>query len=298
MPRTRRLFTALAMIGTLVAGVLTAAAPASAGVSDIGVLAAPAMQLPFPCGQTWNGNNSNSSAHVGWEIDFNRGGTATADLGDTVLAAAAGTVAIASFQTGNRYGNLVKIDHGGSYTSYYAHLSALAVKVGEYVDRGQVIGALGNTSAPGNNISPHLHFEVRYGTNYPNNTVKPVFNGSTFPYPSANVTSNNCATSYDPAEVCGAGFRVNDSARLAGQGNVVLLWNASTSNNCVVTLKFTNKGSATATAAYLEPSGATRTTDSGNYGYYAGPVKRSAPSCVKWGGSTGGASYNSPSEHC
>jgi hypothetical protein len=65
-----------------------------------------------------------------------------------------------------------------------------------------------------------------------------------------------------------------------------------------VTLKFASVGTATATSAYLEPQGVARKTDSGNYGYYAGPVIAAAPTCIKWGGSTGGVSYNSPSEHC
>lgn len=290
MARPRWLAAVLAVVGTVAATVLFTAGPAQA---------APAFQLPFPCGQTWNGDSDNSSAHQSWEIDFNRGSTATADLGDTVLAAASGTVVIASNQgETNGYGNLVKIDHGGGYTSYYAHLNNIAVKVGETVNRGQAIGAVGNTSKTGNNISPHLHFEIRLGTSYPSNIQKAVFNGSTFAYPNANVTSNNCATPYDPVDVCGTSYRIIDSVRLGTAGTVNLLWDGAASSNCVVTLKMSSVGTATATSAYLEPSGSTRTTDSGNFTHYAGPVKRSAPSCVKWGGSAGGVAYNSPSEHC
>ena len=66
-----------------------------------------------------------------------------------------------------------------------------------------------------------------------------------------------------------------------------------------MTLKSTNLGAATAVSAFLEPQGGTRATDQGNYGYYAGPVVKSAPSvCVKWGGSVGGSTYTSPFEHC
>lgn len=50
--------------------------------------------------------------------------------------------------------------------------------------------------------------------------------------------------------------------------------------------------------AYLELSGTTRRTDSGSYSYYAGPVVAHSPGCIRWGGATGGAAYNSPSEHC
>src|SRR5262245_49320690 len=74
--------------------------------------AAPAFQVPFPCGQTWHGNSSSSSAHQNWEIDFNRGSGGSADLGDTVVAAAEGTVRTAAHQgSANGYGNLVKIEH-------------------------------------------------------------------------------------------------------------------------------------------------------------------------------------------
>ncbi|BCJ70639.1 peptidase M23 [Catellatospora sp. IY07-71] len=261
--------------------------------------AAPAFQLPFPCGQTWNGNSTNSSAHVSWEIDFNRGSTATADLGDTVVAAAAGTVEVSAHQGSvNGYGNLIVIDHGGGYFTYYAHLDSRAVVAGQSVLRGQAIGALGNTSKPGNNISPHLHYEVRYPDRSQSHIIKAVFNGSTFGYGSANVTSNNCATSYDPAEVCGAGFQMIDSVKLGSAGTANLLWKGSTGQNCTVTLKMSSVGTPTATSSFLEPQGASRTTDSGSYSYYAGPVIRTAPGCVKWGGSAGGTTYTSGFEHC
>lgn len=262
--------------------------------------AAPAFQLPFPCGQVWNGDSDNSSAHQSWEIDFNRGSSAGADLGDTVLAAAEGTVRTAAHQgSANGYGNLVKIEHAGGYFTFYAHLNTMAVVAGQVVSRGQAIGTVGNTSRPGNNISPHLHYEVRLGsTGYPGNIQQAVFNGSRFGYPNANVTSSNCATPYDPADVCGSGFQVIDTARLGAAGSVDLLWNGGAANNCVVTLKFSSVGTPTAVSAYLEPAGATRQTDSGSYGYYAGPVRAHAPNCIRWGGSAGGVSYNSPSEHC
>ncbi|SBT48625.1 M23 family metallopeptidase [Micromonospora narathiwatensis] len=288
--RLRHLLRAASAFVIGVAGTLLIANPAHA---------APAFHLPFPCGQTWQGNSSNSSAHVSWEIDFNRGSTADADLGDTVLAAAAGTVEVSAHQgSTNGYGNLIVINHGGGYYTYYAHLDKRAVAAGAAVLRGQAIGAVGNTSKPGNDISPHLHFEVRYPDRAQSHIIKAVFNGSTFSYPNASVTSQNCATSYDPATVCGSGFEVIDSAKLGSAGTANLLWKGSTGENCVVTLKMANVGTATATSAFLEPQGAARSTDSGNFSYYAGPVIRTSPGCVKWGGSTGGSSYTSAFEHC
>ncbi|MFI6744538.1 M23 family metallopeptidase [Nonomuraea sp. NPDC050451] len=276
-------------------------------VPPVSTLAAPSFQLPFPCGQTWTGNSSNSSAHKSYEIDFNRGSTAGADRGDAVVAAAAGTVVISAHQgSANGYGNLVKIDHGGGWTTYYAHLTVRSVSAGAQVAQGQKIGTVGNTSRPGNNISPHLHYEVRQGSSYPSNIRKATFNGATFGYPNASVTSKNkCgggggSTNPHTAEsVCGAGYKVIDSAALGTSGTVYLTFNSGNGNNCVATIKKASLGKATATTAYLEVAGKPKVTDTGSFEYYAGPVRAAAAGkCVKWGGKAGSSTYNSPSEHC
>ncbi|MEU9510159.1 protein kinase [Micromonospora sp. NPDC048170] len=108
---------------------------------------------------------------------------------------------------------------------------------------------------------------------------------------------------YTPVQACGSGYKVIDSASLTAsgtrKGRVYLLYHAGTGNNCVVTMKETSVGSATAASAWLEVQGRARSTDSGSFAYYAGPVRAKAPGvCVKWGGSTGGASYGSGFEHC
>lgn len=56
-------------------------------------------------------------------------------------------------------GNYVAIDHGNGEFSVYAHLKAgsVAVKVGDVVKTGQVVGKLGSS---GNSTEPHLHFQV------------------------------------------------------------------------------------------------------------------------------------------
>ncbi|WP_240506282.1 M23 family metallopeptidase [Thermoactinospora rubra] len=279
--------------------------PNEVDVPDVTTLAAPSFQLPFPCGQKWTGNSSASSAHRSYEIDFNRGSTADADLGDTVVAAAAGTVVISSHQgSANGFGNLVKIDHGGGWTTYYAHLNVRSVKAGDRVSQGQKIGTVGKTSKPGNNISPHLHYEVRQGSGYPGNIRKAVFNGVTFGYPHQTLTSKNkcgggTTNPHTPGEVCGAGYKVIDSAALGSAGTVYLLYNAGNGYNCVATLKKTSLGTATATSAFLEVQGKARVTDSGSFAYYAGPVRAAAAGkCVKWGGKAGSATYTSPFEHC
>ncbi|MCK2215561.1 M23 family metallopeptidase [Actinomadura sp. ATCC 31491] len=279
--------------------------PDQVRVPEVSTLAAPAFQLPFPCGQQWTGNSSNSSAHQSYEIDFNRGSTANADLGDTVVAAAAGTVVISAHQgSTNGYGNLVKIDHGGGWTSYYAHLNARSVSAGAQVKQGQKIGTVGNTSKPGNNISPHLHYEVRQGTGYPGNIRKATFGGVTFGYPTQTLTSKNSCSGgsgnpYTAAGLCGSGYKVIDQAALGTAGTAYLLYNSANGTNCAVTLKKTSLGKATATTAYLEVQGKARASDSGSFAYYAGPVRAAASGkCVKWGGKAGSSSYDSPFEHC
>ncbi|WP_327581298.1 M23 family metallopeptidase [Nonomuraea sp. NBC_00507] len=282
--------------------------PDTVEVPPVSTLATPAFHLPFPCGQSWTGNSSNSSAHRSYEIDFNRGSTADADLGDTVVAAAAGTVVISAHQgSANGFGNLVKIDHGGGWQTFYAHLNVRSVSAGARVSQGQKIGTLGKTSKPGNNISPHLHYEVRQGTGYPGNIRKAVFNGVTFGYPNQTLTSKNACgggggggtNPHTPQEVCGSGYKVIDSAALGTAGTAYLLYNTGNGNNCVATIKKTSLGTASAASAFLEVEGKPRVTDSGNFAYYAGPVRAAAAGkCVKWGGKAGSATYTSPFEHC
>ncbi|WP_424528139.1 M23 family metallopeptidase [Sphaerisporangium viridialbum] len=301
-------FTAgVALLLSLAGGVALAPSASAAG-------ARPGFQLPFPCGQTWTGITG-SGAHQSWEIDFNRGGTAGADLGDTVVASAAGKVVISAHQgSANGFGNLVKIDHGGGWTSYYAHLRVRSVSAGTQVAQGQKIGEVGNSTKPGNSLAPHLHYEVRTPGSYPGNVQKAVFNGATFGYPTQTLTSKNCSgggttrtnnnpspstNPHSPEEVCGRGYKVIDKATLGSAGTVYLLYNASNANNCVTTIKSTSIGKATATSAYLEVQKQKRLTDSGNFAYYAGPVRAAAKkTCVKWGGKAGSSVYDSPFEHC
>ncbi|MFC5922455.1 protein kinase [Micromonospora vulcania] len=109
---------------------------------------------------------------------------------------------------------------------------------------------------------------------------------------------------YTAAQACGSGYQVIDSATLTDgggrrAGRVFLLYHSGTGNNCVVTLKDIAVGTKSAASAYLEVQGRARSTDSGSFDYYAGPVRAGAAgACVKWGGSTGGVSYGSGFEHC
>lgn len=78
-----------------------------------------------------------------------------AAYGTPIRAAAAGEVRFAGFRAG--YGRVVEIDHGLGYTTLYGHASEIEVEEGDWVDRGDVIAAVGST---GTATSPHLHYEV------------------------------------------------------------------------------------------------------------------------------------------
>lgn len=79
-------------------------------------------------------------------------------IGTPVYAARAGIVKVAVAGNGSG-GTMVEISHSrGTHRTGYKHLSKLAVKVGQHVVPGQLIGYSGNT---GNTTGPHLHFDLR-----------------------------------------------------------------------------------------------------------------------------------------
>lgn len=153
---------AVAAAGLLAAAGLVATAPAAS--------AKPAFQLPFPCGQSWSGQTrTNHSPQL--SIDFNR----TDDLGDPVVASAPGRVSTVRDLGGSSYGKYVVVDHGGGWTTYYAHLNSFAVSAGQQVSGGQRLGTVGST---GGSSGPHLHFEQRLN----GADQRVVFNGATALY--------------------------------------------------------------------------------------------------------------------
>lgn len=78
-----------------------------------------------------------------------------------VSSAQKGTIVFANWFSG--YGKAIIIDHGGGYTTLYAHLDVIGVGVGQEVEKGGYIGQSGNT---GYSTGPHLHFEVRMNGDY------------------------------------------------------------------------------------------------------------------------------------
>ncbi|MCI0697957.1 M23 family metallopeptidase [candidate division KSB1 bacterium] len=83
----------------------------------------------------------------------------SAEPGTEVYATAAGRVEKAenSYRPGQGFGKMVVIDHGNGLRTLYGHLSKVLVKVGQVVDRWDVIGLVGET---GRATGPHLHYEV------------------------------------------------------------------------------------------------------------------------------------------
>ena len=86
---------------------------------------------------------------------FHAGMDLSANIGTPVYATGDGKVIKAGWETG--YGNLIQVDHGFGYVTWYAHLSKYKVRPGQKVVRGEVIGEVGNT---GKSTGPHLHYEV------------------------------------------------------------------------------------------------------------------------------------------
>jgi murein DD-endopeptidase MepM/ murein hydrolase activator NlpD len=89
------------------------------------------------------------------EPGYHEGLDIATDKGGPVYATADGRVVTAGL-TGD-YGNMVQIDHGFGLATRYGHLSAFAVKPGDRVQRGAVIGYVGST---GRSTGPHLHYEI------------------------------------------------------------------------------------------------------------------------------------------
>jgi len=110
-----------------------------------------------------NKNLTRMASGYGMRIDphyktpaFHEGMDFTAPTGTPIYATGNGTVTRSD--NGSRgYGNHVRIDHGFGYLTLYGHMSEIAVKPGQNVIRGEIIGYVGNT---GKSSGPHLHYEV------------------------------------------------------------------------------------------------------------------------------------------
>ncbi len=87
---------------------------------------------------------------------MHKGTDLAAPIGTPIYATADGVVKWADWQSG--YGRLIELDHAFGLETRYAHLSAIYVRKGQRVSRGDKIGAMGNS---GRSTGSHLHYEIR-----------------------------------------------------------------------------------------------------------------------------------------
>jgi murein DD-endopeptidase MepM/ murein hydrolase activator NlpD len=126
-----------------------------AGAGTIGQLGSPprrsplSLARPISAASTDGFGPRDNKFHPG--IDF------PAPPGTAVFAARSGRVTWAAWWAGG-YGNLVSVANGSGVRTMYAHLSAIAVRRGQRVATGSLVGRVGST---GLSTGPHLHFELR-----------------------------------------------------------------------------------------------------------------------------------------
>lgn len=110
----------------------------------------------WPSNSHWVSGYNYSAWHPGLDI--------AGRLGDPAIASDSGFIVYAGWSNVG-YGNLVVIDHGNGWQTWYAHLNQIYVTCGQNVRQGGIVGAVGST---GNSSGPHLHFETRYLGDLPN----------------------------------------------------------------------------------------------------------------------------------
>ena len=127
-------------------------AASSSGSSDkgSGVLNTGSLSFRWPLsgyGKGYITQHYGNGGHKGVDIGV--------PYGTPIYASESGQVLSAEYHWS--WGNNVLIWHNGTYSTRYAHCSKLAVKAGDYVEKGQVVGYVGST---GNSTGNHLHFEI------------------------------------------------------------------------------------------------------------------------------------------
>lgn len=123
------------------------------------------IKFQWPCpasGRITSGFGSRNSPTEG-ASSYHQGIDIGAGTGSGIVAAASGTVSIATYSSSA--GNYVMINHGGGVSTVYMHCSKLLVSPGQTVKAGQTIAKVGST---GYSTGPHLHFGIRSGGSYIN----------------------------------------------------------------------------------------------------------------------------------
>ena len=105
------------------------------------------------------------SSYYGWRVnntDYHTGVDFPAPANTPIRASASGTVIYvrtgAGYGRNWGYGNYLIVDHGGGFSTLYAHCTSIPVSVGDTVTKGQTIAYVGTT---GWSTGYHLHFEIR-----------------------------------------------------------------------------------------------------------------------------------------
>ncbi len=144
-----------------------AAAAAAAAAGNSGSSTGSTVNAPASEGTWIKPTNGRLTSPYGWRNlgagpEFHYGVDLANKTGTPIWASADGVVSYAAPLSS--YGNVVILTHsinGQIYTTVYAHLSAFNVSVGDVVNQGQQIAAMGST---GRSTGPHLHFEIHIGS--------------------------------------------------------------------------------------------------------------------------------------
>ena len=92
------------------------------------------------------------------EVHFHSGIDVPGDLGDPIVATASGEVRNVILND-EEMGDIIVLKHKFGFTTGYSHLNAVYVKPGQIIERGEVIGAMGNKGT--HSLGAHVHYEVR-----------------------------------------------------------------------------------------------------------------------------------------
>jgi murein DD-endopeptidase MepM/ murein hydrolase activator NlpD len=123
---------------------------------------------PIDLSRCWLSSPYGMRKHPRGGKKFHAGIDLAAMRGTPVMAAASGVVAQAEYVTG--YGNNIMLNHSNAFKTRYAHLHKIYVKVGQTVEQGQKIGAVGATGyvRKSGRDGSHLHFEIYSGGHHVN----------------------------------------------------------------------------------------------------------------------------------
>lgn len=109
---------------------------------------------------------SGISSKFGWRKhpvtgnrEYHKGIDYRGKKGEPILATADGVVEFAGYHKSSGYGNLIIVNHAFGFRTLFGHLNKVAVKNGQFVRKGEVIGHMGNT---GLSTGTHLHYEVSF----------------------------------------------------------------------------------------------------------------------------------------